>query len=68
MNGGIYWKQFEKSGRVEDYLSYAVNGKQETAVSQMTDLGTAAGVGEYPYAGFYYGNGNGDKPDARGGI
>ena len=68
MNGGNYWEQFEKSGSIEDYLSYAAGGKQETAVLQATALGTAAGVGEHPYAGLYYGDGNGDKPDARGGI
>ncbi len=67
MNDENYWKQFVKSGRVQDYLAYAKeSGQKKEGVSCAGKAHAREGknVGEYPYAGFYYGNGNGVEPDA----
>lgn len=62
MNGGNYWKRFEESGRVADYLAYAGEKKEERPQNgYMT-------AGEYPYAGSMLGDRDGDKPDAGRGI
>lgn len=53
MNDENYWEYFLKSGRVQDYLTYAGETKQKEEAFK-----------EYPYAGFYYGDGDGDKPDS----
>ncbi|MED9903697.1 MAG: hypothetical protein UFG06_05890 [Lachnospiraceae bacterium] len=58
MNNENYWEQFMASGKVGDYLNYV--GGMEASLS------TEASEGEYPYAGFYYGDGNGVKPGSRG--
>ena len=63
MNQEDYWKQFMASGRVEDYLSYACLAADEKAVpGENADPGGRTKTGEYPYAGFCYGDRNGDKP------
>ena len=73
MNYGSYWKQFTKSGSVEDYLTYAAKVEENQKASSAFHVPGETeeqssmrerSVGEYPYAGFYYGDGNGDKPDS----
>lgn len=44
-----YWKQFENSGRIEDYLSFVFNGGRETDAEQNA-------AGEASDAGIYHGN------------
>lgn len=71
MNDEDYWKQFMTSGSVQDYLAYAGESrrKKEVPCGESAADVTAAyarkgkNEGEYPYAGFYYGDGDGDKPD-----
>ena len=60
MNEENYWQQFTNSGRIQDYLSY-ITGKQQT---KNTDCRQPMSEGDYPYAGFCYGNGNDIKSDA----
>lgn len=62
-----YWKQFEHTGKVEDYLSY-VSGK-EGAFSRTTrednaPRGQQQGTGVNPYAGIHIRDGNGIETDA----
>lgn len=72
MNDENYWKQFMRSGRVQDYLAYAGEIRQkkeapgESGVSNAGEEYAHEGKneGEYPYAGFYYGDGNGLEPDS----
>ena len=72
MNDENYWKQFVKSGRVQDYLAYAKESGQKKEAPEKEDVFLAGkghahegkNMGEYPYAGFYYGDGNGVEPDA----
>lgn len=62
MNGENYWKQFEESGSVADYLAYARGKAQENP--RMAGLV----AGEYPYAGYMLCDRNGDQPDSCRGI
>lgn len=65
MSNEDYWKQFMASGRVEDYLSYACyTADEEAAPKEEAGLSGQGKYGEYPYAGFYYGDRDGDKPDS----
>lgn len=65
VNNEDYWKQFMASGRVEDYLSYACHtADNEAAPKEEAGLSGREKYGEYPYAGFYYGDRDGDKPDS----
>lgn len=57
MNNENYWEQFMASGRVGDYLNY-VCGTEGSFSKESSE-------GEYPYAGFYYGDGDGVKPSPR---
>ena len=50
-----YWKQFESSGRIEDYLSFVSNVRQERAR-------------ENDHAGTYNYNGNYSEADPGGGV
>lgn len=60
MNEEIYWQQFTNSGRIQDYLSYTTKRQQTN-----NEPGRQPeSEGDYPYAGFCYGNGNDFKPDA----
>ena len=71
MNNENYWKQFAKSGSVEDYLAYAAKVEENEArpaafhvpgeTEEQSRLRERS-AGENPYAGFYYGDRNGDKP------
>ncbi len=56
-----YWKQFETTGKVEDYLSYASNRE---VVSGTVTAGTDAEEGVKPYAGVCMGDGNCIKTDS----
>ncbi len=51
-----YWKQFESTGKIEDYLSYKASDSQRPA----TESGVAGCKSDYEgsYAGIYSGNGN----------
>jgi len=66
-----YWKQFEHTGKVEDYLSY-VSGKEDTfsqTVKEDKDpKGQQQGTGVNPYAGIHICDGNGIETDAYRGI
>lgn len=71
-----YWKRFEQSGRITDYLSYvqqnAPGPERERkgcsgecgGLSDIPHNGVGKQNGEYPYAGLYMGNGNDFKADA----
>ena len=63
-----YWKQFEHTGRVEDYLSYVseMSISECTAAIKNGDKADKAGVN--PYAGIHMGNRNDIKTDACRGI
>lgn len=56
MNDENYWKQFMKSGRVEDYLTYACSREMPQKRNQIS--------GEYPYAGSMFRDRAGAKPDS----
>lgn len=56
-----YWKQFENSGRIEDYLSFVACGGQENS-------GMEGQAGEYRDAGIYMCDRDHIKADSRGGI
>ena len=56
-----YWKQFENSGKIEDYLSFkAYDSKESTGKNSRT--------GEQADAGIYKCDGDHIKADSRGGI
>ena len=55
-----YWKQFEISGKIEDYLAFV------NSVCQGTERGEQAK--ERGHAGIYMGDGNHTETDAGGGI
>lgn len=55
-----YWKQFESSGRIEDYLSF-VSGYRE-------DADPAGIAGEDGHAGIYIGNGHHFEAGSGGGV
>lgn len=50
-----YWKQFENTGKVEDYLAYASNREE---ASETVGASTDAWEGARPYAGICVGDGN----------
>lgn len=65
VNNEDYWKQFMASGKVEDYLSYSRHtADKEAAPKEEAGLSGRERYGEYPYAGFYNGDRNGDKPNS----
>ena len=53
------WDQFLNTGRVEDYLRYAVCRDVANAQNKLTGQ-----VGDSPHAGFYTSDGNYIKTDA----
>ena len=55
-----YWKQFETSGKIEDYLAFVNNEGQGTKRGEQ--------VKEGGHAGIYMGDGNHTEADAGGGI
>ena len=67
------WKQFMTSGSVKDYLTYVAKVEESNMKSatfhvpgetEEQSLLRERFAGEYPYAGFYNGDRNGDKPDS----
>ncbi|MCR5755694.1 MAG: hypothetical protein K6G30_12895 [Acetatifactor sp.] len=60
-----YWKQFENTGKVEDYLSYAFaqQNRAEEVLKQEED-----NRGANPYATVHMGHRNGIETDAYRGI
>ena len=65
MKNMSYWEQFMQSGRVEDYLQF-----KSVAAPEHTDVmtGKSNTEGEYPHAGFHYGDGDGTKDGAYRGV
>lgn len=53
-----YWEQFEKSGRIEDYLNYVQRQDEQMHTSGCEQ------TGEYPYAGIRERNRNHIETDA----
>ena len=64
MDTESYWKQFESSGKVEDYLSYSRVRGSDPAQDAGERRKQEMQKGEMPYAGSDYGNRNGIKSDA----
>lgn len=56
-----YWKQFENSGRIEDYLNFVACDRQENTEKESR-------AGERTDAGIYMCDGNRIEADSRGGI
>ena len=50
-----YWKQFESSGKVEDYLSFVSSARQEQ-------------IKKGNHAGLYMGDGNHTEAEPGGGV
>lgn len=65
-----YWKQFEHTGSVEDYLSYLSSEKEILQGKQKSSFGEDCGdkAGENPYAGIHMCNRDDIKTDAYRGI
>lgn len=66
MQTSNYWKQFEKTGKIEDYLTY-VQRQEEQAKSSYEGQATGSyreQTGEHPYAGIRDGNRNHTEADA----
>lgn len=73
MNHEDDWKQFMTSGSVKDYLTYVAKMEESNRKSatfhvpgetEEQSILRERFAGEYPYAGFYNGDRNGDKPDS----
>lgn len=58
-----YWKQFENTGRIEDYLSFVACDRQEN-----DNKGRGDQAGEHRDAGIYMCDRDHIKADSRGGI
>lgn len=76
-----YWKRFENSGKIEDYLNFVSCERQERSASganfERNETGDAGMVrngrpeiysGEDPYAGKYHTDGDCFEAVSRGGI
>lgn len=63
-----YWKQFEHTGRVEDYLSYVSGMSGSEGITAMETRDETGKAGANPYAGIHMGNRNDIKTDACRGI
>lgn len=60
------WKQFECSGRIEDYLSFVSSAGQTGCDRTGRKRKTGEGYsGEDEYAGIYMGDGNYSETDSR---
>ena len=57
-----YWKQFESSGKIEDYLAF-VSHERSTAAKNVTEQVKTDG-----HAGTYFCDGNDSEDLTRGGI
>ena len=56
-----YWKKFENSGKIEDYLAFL-------SCERRREAGEGAKSGEGGDAGIYHSNGNHIEAVSRGGI
>ncbi len=56
-----YWKRFESSGKIEDYLTFVSDKAGGAGGGQRTP-------GEALHAGIYHSDGNGTKAVSRGGV
>lgn len=64
-----YWKQFENSGRIEDYLSFVSSARQEGKDRAGQEGKDRAGqVRADGYAGIHYSDRNYTEADLCGGI
>ena len=63
-----YWKQFESTGKVEDYLTYRCSDKEPEGLQTSGDGKETEELGADPYAGIYKCNGNCIETDAYRGI
>ena len=64
-----YWKQFEHTGRVEDYLSYVSDSANIRYTEGTCDVGdTQEKAGVNPYAGIHMCDRNDIETDAYRGI
>ena len=61
-----YWKQFEHSGKIEDYLTFKACGSKRD--SEWKNAGNDGGAGEDTDAGIYQRNRDRIKADPCGGI
>ena len=55
-----YWKQFEESGKIEDYLTFVSSTRQGTEKENQAKEGSHAGV--------YMGDGNHTEADSGGRV
>ena len=63
-----YWKQFENSGKIEDYLSYRSSCQEADEQLRSSAEGKAEQLGVNPYAGIHMCNRNDTETDAYRGI
>lgn len=73
-----HWKQFESTGRIEDYLSFLSCERQEEAEKERDsgsvpgeageDRGSRNRTGNDSHAGIYMGQGNCTKAGSCGGV
>ncbi|MCM1056737.1 MAG: hypothetical protein NC517_03920 [Firmicutes bacterium] len=56
-----YWKRFENSGKIEDYLSFVSGGGNGESAGKNPS-------GEALYAGIYHSDGNRIEAVSRGGV
>ncbi len=68
-----YWKQFENTGKIEDYLNYRCcfsdgEGQQRNPVTEDTVIKDGGKVGENSYAGIHMCNRNDIEANAYRGI
>ena len=59
-----YWKQFENTGKIEDYLSYCACVSQETDGEESAAVKMQEQSGVNPYAGYSMCNRNRVETDA----
>ncbi len=62
-----YWKQFESTGKIEDYLSYKSDCHSTSDLSR-EEVGDQGQQGAKPYAGIYKCNRNHTETGAYRGI
>ena len=63
-----YWKQFESTGKVEDYLAYRCSNKEPERLHSPVNGNETGELGVNPYAGIYKCNRNSIETDAYRGI
>ncbi len=77
MQTSNYWNQFEKTGRIEDYLAYVQKQEEGMTAEHLSQndsalqgsAGNSGGqMGDNPYAGIRERNGNHIEADAYRGI